>query len=194
MGCTCRVVGALEEHQIAGAQVGGGYPRTDAQQPGRTQPPEAPAHAAIVVDVADEAGAVEGGGGCAAAPDVGVAEILLRLLDDGGELRVLQRLRGYLVLLIVGGVVFPDVLRAAEQVRAVAQSSHIHGVKGELILRHDIDRHMGEVEVFQLYGADVVGVRHLHGVFIALQVSVRVGVVAGSGFRAVSRFRGDGFR
>ena len=57
---------------------------------------------------------------------------------------------GYLVLFIVGGVVFPDVLRAAEQVRAVAQSSHIHGVKGELILRHDIDRHMGEVEVFQL--------------------------------------------
>ena len=50
--------------------------------------------------------------------------MLLRLLDDGGELRVLQRFRGYLVFLIVGGVVFPDVLRATEQVRAVAQSRH----------------------------------------------------------------------
>jgi len=53
---------------------------------------------------------------------------------------------------------------------------------------------MGEVEVFQLHGADVVGVRHLHGIFIAVQIAVRVGVVAGSGFRAVSGFRGDGFR
>ena len=67
-------------------------------------------------------------------------------------------------------------------------------MKGELILRHDIDRHMGEVKVFQLYGADVVGVRHLHVVLVALQIAVRVGVVAGTGFRAVSHFRGDGFR
>ena len=70
MGRAGGVIGALEEHQIAGAQVGGGHPRTDAQQPGRTQPAEAPAHAAVVVDVADEAGAVEGGGRTAAAPDV----------------------------------------------------------------------------------------------------------------------------
>ena len=128
MGRAGGVIGALEEHQIAGAQVGGGHPRTELAQSLRAQPAEAPAHAAVVVDIADEAGAVEGGGGRAAAPDVGVAEILLRLLDDGGELRVLQRLRGYLVLLIVGGVVFPDVLRAAEQVRAVAQRRHIHGI------------------------------------------------------------------
>ena len=194
MGRAGGVIGALEEHQIAGAQVGGGHPRTELAQSLRAQPAEAPAHAAVVVDVADKAGAVEGGGRTAAAPDVGVAEVLLRLLDDGGELRVLQRFRGYLVLFIVGGVVFPDVLRAAEQVRAVAQSSHIHGVKGELILRHDIDRHMGEVKVFQLHGTDIIGVRHLHVVLVALQIAVRVGVVAGTGFRAVSRFRGDGFR
>ena len=40
----------------------------------------------------------------------------------------------------------------------------------------------------------VIGVRHLHGVFIAVQIALRICIVAGSGFRAVSRFRGDGFR
>ena len=74
MGCARRVVGALEEHQIAGAQVGGGYPCADAQQPRSAQPPEAPAHAAVVVDIADEAGAVERSSRRAAAPDVGVRE------------------------------------------------------------------------------------------------------------------------
>lgn len=59
MGCARRVIGALEEHQIAGAQVGGGHPRTELAQSLRAQSAEAPAHAAVVVDVADEAGAVE---------------------------------------------------------------------------------------------------------------------------------------
>ena len=69
MGRAGGVIGALEEHQIAGAQVGGGHPRTELAQPLRTQPAEAPAHAAVVVDVADKAGAVEGGGRTAAAPE-----------------------------------------------------------------------------------------------------------------------------
>ena len=47
---------------------------------------------------------------------------------------------------------------------------------------------------FQPDCADVIGVRHLHVVLVALQIAVRIGVVAGSGLRAVSRFRGDGFR
>lgn len=97
MGRAGGVIGALEEHQIARSDIGGGHPRTELAQSLRAQPAEAPAHAAVIVDIADKAGAVERGGGRAAAPDVGVAEILLRLLDDGGELRVLQRLRGYLV-------------------------------------------------------------------------------------------------
>ena len=59
MGRAGGVIGALEEHQIAGAQVGGGHPRTELSQPLRAQPAEAPAHATVVVDVADEAGAVE---------------------------------------------------------------------------------------------------------------------------------------
>ena len=59
MGRAGGVVGALEEHQIAGAQVGGGHSRTELAQSLRAQPAEAPAHAAVVVDVADKAGAVE---------------------------------------------------------------------------------------------------------------------------------------
>ena len=69
MGRARRVVGALEEHQIARSDVGGGHPRTELAQSLRTQPAEAPAHAAVVVDIADKAGAVEGGGGRAAAPE-----------------------------------------------------------------------------------------------------------------------------
>ena len=58
---------------------------------------------------------------------------------------------------------------------------------------------MTEVEVFQLHGADVIGIRHLHIVFILLrdpilQLIVVVGVAAGSGLCAVSGFRLHGLR
>ena len=69
MGRAGGVIGALEEHQITRSDIGGGHPRTELAQPLRTQPAEAPAHAAVVVDVADKAGAVEGGGRTAAAPE-----------------------------------------------------------------------------------------------------------------------------
>ena len=69
MGRTGGVIGALKEHQIARSDIGGGHPRTELAQPLCAQPAEAPAHAAVVVDVADKAGAVEGGGGRAAAPE-----------------------------------------------------------------------------------------------------------------------------
>ena len=58
---------------------------------------------------------------------------------------------------------------------------------------------MTEVEVFQLHGADVIGVRHLHLVFVflrdpILQLIVIVGVAAGSDLHAVSGFRLHGLR
>ena len=58
---------------------------------------------------------------------------------------------------------------------------------------------MTEVKVFQLHGTDVIGVRHLHIVFILLydpilQLIVIVGVAAGSCLRAVSGFRFHGLR
>ena len=60
-----------------------------------------------------------------------------------------------------------------EQVRSVAQGGHIHGVHGELVLAHDIDRHMGEVEILQRDGADVPGVGNLYLVLVALAVRPR---------------------
>ena len=77
MGRTGGVIGALKEHQIARSDIGGGHPRTELAQSLRAQPAEAPAHAAVVVDIADKAGAVEGGGGRTAAPDVGVGNPLM---------------------------------------------------------------------------------------------------------------------
>ena len=55
----------------------------------------------------------------------------------------------------MGGV---GVLALREQVRAVAQGSHIGGVHGKLFLAHDVDRQVGEVFAFQRYIADVPGV------------------------------------
>ena len=59
MGRAGGIIGALEEHQITRSDIGGGHPRTELAQPLRAQPAEAPAHAAVVVDIADKAGAVE---------------------------------------------------------------------------------------------------------------------------------------
>ena len=64
MGNSRRVIGADKEHQITGP--GAACPGTDVIKPLRPQPPEAPA--ALIVDVADEAGAVKGRGRAAAAP------------------------------------------------------------------------------------------------------------------------------
>ena len=194
MGRACGVVGLFKENKVAGTGAFRGNIGAHAPQPLRAQPAEAPVQAAVVVDIRNEAGAVEGGGGRAAAPDVGVAQILFRFLDDGGELLIRQRFRGYLVLLILGVVVPVHIRGAGEQVGAVAQHAHIHGVHGELIVGHDMHRHMGEVEVFQLHMADIVGVGNLRLVLVALQIAVFVGVIADMRFGAVSGFRGDGFR
>ena len=64
MGNSRRVIGADKKHQITGpwaARPGAGVIKAL-----RPQPPEAPA--ALIVDIADEAGAVKGRGRAAAAP------------------------------------------------------------------------------------------------------------------------------
>lgn len=66
------VIGADKEHQITGP--GAACPGTDVIKTLRPQPPEAPA--ALIVDVADEAGAVKGRRRAAAAPHIGKTEIL----------------------------------------------------------------------------------------------------------------------
>ena len=69
MGRACCIVSTLKEDEIAGFYIGRGHPRTELPQPLRTQPAEAPADTAVVIDVADEAGTVKGRGRATAAPE-----------------------------------------------------------------------------------------------------------------------------
>ena len=54
--------------------------------------------------------------------------------------------------------------RVTEQILAVAKHRHICRVHGKLFLRHDVDRDMGEIEVFELHVAD----GELHSLKISL--------------------------
>lgn len=69
MGRACGVVGFFKEYQVAGTGALRGNIGAHAPQPLRAQPAEAPVQAAVVVDIRNEAGAVEGGVWRAAAPE-----------------------------------------------------------------------------------------------------------------------------
>ena len=86
---------------------------------------------------------------------------------------VLRRVRDVLVH-IPGG---------REQVGAVSQRGHIHGVHGKHFSIHDVNGDMAQIEVFKLHGADVIRVRDVHFICVALAVRSRL--------RAVARLRGD---
>lgn len=83
MADTGGIVGSGEKHQIARFDVGRGYGRTDIAKPLRAQSAHIPT--GMIDDPTDEARTVKRGGGTAAAPNIGVAEILFRFLDDGGK-------------------------------------------------------------------------------------------------------------
>ena len=68
-----------------------------------------------------------------------------------------------------------------EQVGAVAQRGHIEGVSGKLFLGHHVDRHMGQIEIFQRHIANVVVIRHLVSVRVGVALLVRPSV----GFRPI---------
>ena len=178
-GC---IVGAHEEHQIAG--LGVGYRGGDVIEPLGAQPPGI-AQAAVGQYITDEAAAIERSAGAAAAPHIRVSQVFFRLGDKGVEPLVRQVFSGNLP----GGGWVLDVLvhipGGREQVGAIAQGGHIGGVQGKLFLAHHVDRHMGQVEVFQRDGADIPGVRHLNRVGVTLAVSPC--------FRPIPGFRGHGF-
>ena len=78
MGRARGVIGLFKENKVARA---GAFRRdvgAHAPQPLRAQPAEAPMQAAVVVDIRNEAGAVEGGVRRAAAPDVRVKPLIIR--------------------------------------------------------------------------------------------------------------------
>ena len=92
MADTGGIIRSGEKHQIARFDVGRGYGRTDIAKSLRAQPAHIPT--GMIDDPTDEARTVKRGGGTAAAPNVGVAEILFRFLDDGGKYLIVQPLRG----------------------------------------------------------------------------------------------------
>ena len=94
-----------------------------------------------------------------------VGQVLRRDLILGGRV-------GHILWNIAGG---------REQVWAVAQGGHIHGVHGKRFLIHHVDRQMGEVEVFQLHGADIIividPVALRMGVALLVRPGIRLNVV-----------------
>ena len=144
---------------------------------------------AVRENVADKAGAVKGCVGIGAAPHIRIAEILFRLGNQRCKLLVVQVFR---VDIVVGGRIC-DVLvhigGVTEQILTVAQHRHIRCVHGKLFLRHDVDRDMGEIEVFELHVADVVVIRDAVGFRVRIAVCIRPCV----GLRAVSGFDDDLF-
>lgn len=81
MGNAGGIVCPGEEHQISG--LGVTDTGTDVIQPLGTQPPEVPT--ALIIDPRYIAGAVKGCAGLVPAPYIGIADILLGLLVDGGK-------------------------------------------------------------------------------------------------------------
>ena len=64
----------------------------------------------------------------------------------------------------------PDIAGRGEQIGPVPQRGHIQGIHGKLLLGHHVNRDVGEIEVFQRDIADVIVVRHLHLIVVALAV------------------------
>ena len=182
MGHAAGIVGAHEEHQVAG--LGVGYRGGNVVEPLGAQP-SGITQAAVGQHITDEAAAIERSAGAAATPHIGIAQILFRLGDKGVEPLVRQVFSGNLP----GGGRVVDVLvhipGGREQVGAVAQGGHIGGVQGKLFFAHHVDRHMGEVEVFQRDGADGPGIGHPTRIGVALTVRPC--------FRPIPGFRGHGF-
>lgn len=150
MGNAGGIVCPGEEHQISG--LGVTDTGTDVIQPLGTQPPEVPT--ALIIDPRYIAGAVKGCAGLVPAPYIGIADILLGLLVDGGKGLVGKVfLRDFIQERL--GCVFAHIGRSGKQVCAVAKGSHVEGVPGQLFLAHDVDWQMGQVEVFKRDGAKV---------------------------------------
>ena len=98
------IIGSGEKHQIARLDVGRGYGRTDIAKSLRAQPAHIPT--GMIDDQLtkpEQSNEVEG----CCRPNIGVAEILFRFLDDGGKHLIVQRLRGNVVVGIAASTYLP---------------------------------------------------------------------------------------
>ena len=86
MGHARRVIGADKEHQIAGARCAGGG--ADVIEPLGSQAAYIPA--GMIDHPGHKAGAVKGHGRRAAAPHIGIAQVFLRLAQNGRKGFIVQ--------------------------------------------------------------------------------------------------------
>ena len=89
MGDPRRIVGANEKYKVAGFRVGGRYRGGNVIEALGSQP-SGIAKAAVGQHPGNKPGTVERGIGIAAAPDIGIANILFRLRDQGCKGFILQ--------------------------------------------------------------------------------------------------------
>ena len=88
MGCSRRVVSALEKHKVAGFDIGGGYTGADVPKTVSTKSSDVPTDTAVIDHPRHKTGAVERGGRAAAAPNIRIAEILFGFFYHSGKLWV----------------------------------------------------------------------------------------------------------
>lgn len=90
MGHAGGVIGPLEENKVPGAGIAAGNGGAGVEQPLGGCPAQAPT--GMIYHPADETGAIKGCAGTASTPDIGVAQVLFRFGDHGGEASVAQGL------------------------------------------------------------------------------------------------------
>ncbi len=176
MGNARRIISADEKDQVAGPCVGRGYRGGNIVEPLGSQPARI-ADAALRQRPGHEAGAIKRSVWIAAAPDIGIANVLLRLGNERRKGFILQGGRRD----IIGGGRFGVLVYIAgawEQIFPVPQRCHIDRIQGKCFLVHDVDRHMGKVEVFQLYLADIVVIRYFHVIVVSFAVCPRLRPIA----------------
>ena len=120
----------------------------------------------MIDDPADKAGTVKAGGRAGTAPHIGESQILFRLCQHSGKLFIFQGFRWYIIVQVILTSHGIGIFALGEQVRPVALGGDIHSVHGHLIFIHDVDRQVGQVEVFQGHIADIVVIGDFHLVVI----------------------------
>ena len=141
MGNARRIVSTDEKDQVTGSCVGRGYRGGNIVESLGSQPARI-ADAALRQRPGYEAGAIKRSVRIAAAPDIGISDVLLRLGNERRKGFIFQCGRRD----IIGGGRFGVLIYiagAGKQIFPVSQRCHIDRIQGKCFLVHDVDRHMG---------------------------------------------------
>ena len=168
MGNARCIISTDEKDQVAGSCVGRGYRGGNVVESLGSQPARI-ADAALRQHPGHEAGAIKRSVRIAATPDIRIADVLLCLRNKRRKSFIFQCGRRN----IIGGGWFGVLVYIAgawEQIFPVSQRCHIDRIQGKCFFVHDVDRHMGKIEVFQLHLTDIVVIRYFHVIVVSLAV------------------------